>query len=96
MKLRSPPLPLDLEVAWPEIRNNYARQVAKKHSKNVGGYMISEVNRVILELGKHFRHPDKKVEASTAKGDKRAFAKFVVHMRRQWPVVTATMETPLM
>ena len=96
MKLRSPALTLDMEVAWPEIRNNYARQIAKKHGKNVGAYLVGEVNRVFIELGQHFRHPNPKVKVSTAPGDKRAFAKFVQSMRTQWPEVSATMKTPKM
>ena len=100
VKLRSPPLPKDLEAAWPETRNNYARQVAIKHGKWVGERLITEVNRTIEELGKYFDHPDPKIAAkfSTKPGSKTAFVAFVRRMSddKKVPSLKPATATPQM
>ena len=93
MKLRSPALPLEIEAAWPEIRNNYARQVALKHGRWVGNYMVTEVNKTIEALGKYFAHPDPKFKVATKDGNKKAFAVFVNDMRTKWPELKSATTT---
>ena len=96
LKLRAPPLSPALEVLWPSIRNNYCRQVALRHNKHVGCYLVQEVNRVISELGKHFGHPDPAVLVSKKVGDPKAFENFVNDTRLKWLELKDTNETPAM
>ena len=88
-----PPLPAEIEALWPQIRNNYCRQVALFHREYVGGYLVKTVNEVIDALGKHFTHPDPGVKVSKKAGDPKAFEQFVVQMRTQWPEKKDANET---
>ena len=51
LKLRSPKLPDDLEG------DNYARQVAIKHGRATGEFLVTEVNNTVIALGKFFNPP---------------------------------------
>ena len=93
VKLRAPPLPAEIEALWPQIRNNYCRQVALFHGAYVGGFLVKAVNEVIDELGKHFTHPDPGVKVSKKDGNPKAFAEFVMKMRTQWPEKKDANET---
>ena len=96
VKLRAPPLPAEIEALWPHIRNNYCRQVALLQKEYVGGFLVTEVNKVIDALGKHFSHPDPGVKVSKKAGDPKAFERFVVQMRTQWPEKKDANETVLL
>ena len=93
VKLRSPPLPADIEALWPQIRNNYCRQVALFHREYVGGCLVNTVNEVIEALGKHFTHPGPGVKVSKKAGGPKAFEQIVVQMRTQWPEKKDANET---
>ena len=94
LKLRAPPLPPAVELLWPHIRNNFARQAALFHKEYVGCFIIKEVNAVINDLGKYFTHPDPAVKKSSKAGCPRAFEQFVEKMRKQWPEKKDANETP--
>jgi hypothetical protein len=96
LKLRAPLLPPAVELLWPHIRNNFARQAALFHKEYVGCFIIKEVNAVINDLGKYFTHPDPAVKKSSKAGCPRAFEQFVERMRVQWPEKKDANETPLL
>ena len=86
-KLRSPPLPLELEAKWPDVKANYSRQMAIKYGSSVGRHFCLAVNGCIEELGKYYNRAD--IKKAKSSGNKRAFEAFFVLMRDGFPVHTA-------
>ena len=54
LRLRSPALPDALLVEWHDIRDWYAKAVAKNEKGRSGSVFLTRINLVIKCLGKHF------------------------------------------
>ena len=83
LKLRAPPLPLELEVDWDRWALGYAACEGRKSKAAVGFFFLLELKEVMEELGEHLlREPgDKKVEG----GDPNALAKFIKKINKKMP-----------
>ena len=87
LKVRSPPLPFDLEMDWNHIRTSYAgakklREVYKlKHFATVGYSFIDEINGVLEKLVEHYSGPSRYNKEGEKGGDAQAFERFVSRMK---------------
>ena len=83
LKLRAPPLPLELEVFWQQIRNKYCdapqlRATYKlKKQATVGPSFIDEVNSLLRQLREHYTGPTTFNDKGEVGGDPMAFEQFV-------------------
>ena len=91
LRLRAPPLPLNLDEYWPEFKSQYAHSIGEKRKSAVGIFFLDTVEGVIKELGDHLLPlgpPSKKASASALKpvdppkGDPRALERFIEQARK--------------
>ena len=89
LRLRSPPLPVELEGLWPEFVSRYARAVGARHGAAVGVRMIEIVRQIADQLGEHLRNEDGQLMSGTSDGsrigDPDAFGRFVRSEYRKLP-----------
>jgi hypothetical protein len=91
LRLRAPPLPLNLDEYWPEFKSQYSHWIGEKKKGATGKYFLDTVERVMKELGDHLLpvHPlSKKALAAAAKkvvpleGDPLALERFIEEARK--------------
>ena len=89
LRLRAPPLPLNLDEYWPEFKSQYSHWIGEKSA--VGKFFLDTVEGVMKELGDHLLPlgpPSKKASASALKpvdppkGDPRALERFIEGARK--------------
>ena len=57
LRLRSPPLPLDLADRWLQYRNCWARIVAEKNGHKTGDVFLTDINKCLEELQCYYDGP---------------------------------------
>ena len=86
MRLRSPALPLALQVVWPRRKEAYAKLLADKFKENTGKTFIDKINEVLKDLGTYYDGPTKFNQGEApAVGSPVAFEKFVEYMDNYTP-----------
>ena len=84
LRLRSPPLPPELEVLWPDFVSKYAKWLGTVQDVAVGVWLLGRVESVMQKLGDHLLTPDGKPHppsGSPCVGNPIAFEKWV---RAKW------------
>jgi len=84
LRLRSPPLPPDLEAVWPDFVSRYARYVGDTQQAAVGKWLIDRAKLIMDGLGDHLLGHDGKPQPPSGPeplGQANLFAKWV---RRKW------------
>jgi hypothetical protein len=92
LKLRCPPLVFAARVRWPEVRDAYARRIAKTHKdKSVGPAFLNKINDVLKELGEHYQGATKFNKVKGCGGNPEAFKVFFRVMDALEPKAATTI-----
>ena len=88
LKLGSPALPSKLEAEWPRIKEYIEHYCMKEKGHLHGSYLLNSVNRVLKELGKHYRFNTVYKANPTAESDMKYFKRWVEYFQAKMPKPT--------
>ena len=94
-QLRSPPLPMKLEVEWDDFAKKYAKKVGSAWKKAVGIRFITEMSDLMKELGEHLL-PDPDAGSGGPKpapgsGRKDALDRFIKRQMKKFPKASTSL-----
>ena len=81
MRLRAPPLPLELEAIWDDFKKEYAKWMGARHKAAVGVRFVEVLRDAMAALGGHLLAQDGSIVPPSSMvgpvGNPKAFALFV-------------------
>ena len=96
VKLRAPPLPLELEAIWDDFKKEYAKWMGARHKAAVGLRFVEVLRDTMAALGDHLLAQDGSIVEPSSKGlgpvgNPNAFAKFVSKAYKGLPRDASTL-----
>ena len=88
LKLRSPELSFEQSIEWPDVKKAWCsaptfRKIVKlKPNTDIGVHFLTEVNKILKELGNCYKGPTKFNKADPTLGDSKAFSQFFLRMQK--------------
>ena len=95
VRLRAPPLPLELEAIWEDFKKQYAKSMGARYKEKVGLRFVEVLRDTMAALGDHLLAQDGSIVAPSSKvgpvGNPKAFALFVGKAYRGLPRDVSTL-----
>ena len=92
LRLRSPPLPLELQASWNEFKRAYVRYTRAAWKETAGLQLFEKVRDVMKKLGDHLLREDGSPPSiAEPVGNADAFAAFVRKSRKRLPEAADTL-----
>ena len=86
LRLRSPKLPLEKDVRWCKLQDEYCERLPKSCHGPVGTFFVNKLNKILKRLGTHYKGTTVYNEkAKKDHGDAKAFERFFDEMDTMVP-----------